>query len=179
MRQYFLDILICILTGLIVTCPSYANTTGDVSNIANDESANFFGNSQGPARKIGIGLYMLGPGGIYGLWLDYFLSSRVSLEIGGAYYEGSSYPASKAYYAGLRWYYFQRHEKEGWSPYFGAYFKRWQEQSLLYASSPYIPVGIEYLGSSGFTFSFELAVDGVIAALIPLPWAGFKFGWHF
>ena len=122
---------------------------------------------------------MLGPGGVYGLWLNYFLSSRICLEIGGAYYEGSSYPASKNYYGGIRWYYFDRNENEGWSPYVGAYLKRWQEQSLLYTFSPYLPIGIEYLGSSGFTFSFELAVDGVIVAFIPVPWAGLKFGWHF
>jgi len=130
-------------------------------------------------RRLGLGIYLLGPDVLYGGWLNYYILPNLSIEVGGAHYSIPSLSGT-IWHAGSRWYFWGRELGKNWSPYFGIFHYRLTDsnQYRIDEAGFYAPFGVEFLGEGGGTFAVETALKLGTGGGFPL-WLGLKLGWHF
>jgi len=130
-------------------------------------------------RRLGFGFYFLGPDGIYGGWLNYYILPMIAIEAGGTYYAVRD--PSAVTHVGLRWYFGTKRQAGEWQPYVGAFFQR-SVKINDNTGHPnidfYFPLGLESVSIDGLTLAIEIALDMYMLAY-GLPWGGIKIGYHF
>ncbi|UKN01298.1 hypothetical protein K6119_16340 [Paracrocinitomix mangrovi] len=124
-------------------------------------------------RRFGIEATSFGPATYCSLNFSYFISKNVNIDAGfgmlGAF-------------AGLRFFPGTFSKPHHWSPYLGFYFTNiiWISPFAPedYSKGLYMPLGIQYLGNKGFSFSVEAAYISIKNDLTPI-WGSLKLGYYF
>ncbi len=143
-----------------------AYAENDVADVANNPSR--------AERKFGISGSLGGPGHIYTLAADYYLTPNFNIECGGSAY-GAVFENSKYLvmpHAGIRYAILGHQPRQRWSPYVAAMLRipvyggdvsfynganQYSESFNVVGISGYFAAGMELVAYDGFTFGFEAA----------------------
>jgi len=128
-------------------------------------------------HPLGLTLNIGGPSTIVSASVDYFVHPNVSIAAGGGIF---------AYYGGAEYHFLGQVANQNWTPYLGLYVARVPEFQVLFDVTPthtklYMPIGAQYIGKKGFTFSPALGImtthkDDERSIR---PWITIKLGTHF
>jgi hypothetical protein len=136
-----------------------------------------------PREEKSTGLSIVAGGVVFGgIGVDFFLSSRLNLEL----------DAGAGIGAGLRYHFKGDDPSVSWSPYMGLYGGIIPDFDLDlfgdgddtdWRTNLYVPVGIHYISDSGFSVAFEAGYMHGFQVEdeepFDIPWLGIKAGWHF
>ena len=124
-------------------------------------------------RPVGINAIVGGPG-IYSLSVDYYAAPTVNLEAG----------LGPAIFAGIRYHLNGQKAHKAWTPFtgiYGTYFWVFEGFTDDFGGNvpiiAYIPLGIQFNGKKGFSFSFEISAFTNFESTVRF--AGLKVGHHF
>jgi hypothetical protein len=124
-------------------------------------------------NRFGINANLGGPSLLLSLSLDYFFTPTINVETGAGIF---------GYYAGVKYHINGNRAEKNWTPYTGINLMYIPEITLFSTTEArnglYIPVGVQYLSNSGFTFGAEIAGLVLSGAKTPV-WAAIKIGYHF
>jgi len=129
------------------------------------------------ARPFGVQLHLLGPGIFAGAAVNVFATPRLRLTAGGN---------PIAAHAGALWHFNDAPDRR-WTVYAGVQGVAMKDFSFFddagdgsWSALVYAPVGLHYLGASGFMFSVEAAAYVGERLKYPVvPWLQIAVGWHF
>jgi len=126
-------------------------------------------------NPFGIMINFGGPSLLLSASVDYYVNSNVNIEVGTGFIGA---------FAGAKYHFNGEQETKKWTPYLGLYLTHIPRITFFNSVPPrngfYIPVGIQYMSTNGFTFGFELAGISLenIAGGSPV-WGALKLGYHF
>jgi len=130
-------------------------------------------NNPRSSNRFGINANLGGPSLLLSLSLDYFFTPNINVETGAGIF---------GYYGGVKYHINGNVAEKNWTPYIGLNIIHIPEITLFSTTEArnglYIPIGIQYLGNSGFTFGTEIAGLVLDGAKTPV-WGAIKIGYHF
>lgn len=124
-------------------------------------------------NRFGINANLGGPSLLLSFSLDYFFTPNINVETGAGLF---------GYYGGVKYHINGNKPEKNWTPYVGLYLMHIPEitffNTIQARNGLYIPLGLQYLSNSGFTFGTEIAGLVLSGAKTPV-WAAIKIGYHF
>ena len=149
------------------------NSRSIVNAVIDEKKDKNFAKNPRKQNPLGLNLTLGGPSYSASLSADYFVSPSFNIEAGGGLI---------GFYGGIK-YHIGGNKSKNWTPYLGLYINGIPQINLFSSSSgdfqigTYVPLGMQYMSSGGFTFAIEAAGGYTNDNFIP--WGALKFGYHF
>ena len=126
-------------------------------------------------KKLGWGLQLLGPTGVGSIYVNFFATHNINLEVGGGLF---------GFYGGTKIFYGKKNQKQHATPFFGVSFGQFNAPIPIFGgqlTSGIInaPIGIQIMSENGFQFSIELSVLYFSEFKYTSPWGAIKIGKNF
>lgn len=122
-------------------------------------------------KRLGVGVQVGGPTLIASAEIDLFITRNINLEAGIGLI---------GFYGGAKWCFGVRNKPMHWAAYMGACYMAIPDDILggKLTGGGYLPIGAQFIGERGFTFSAEVAGLFHETAQTPI-FGALKTGFHF
>lgn len=126
---------------------------------------------------LGVNLLLLGPSGLVGTSVDYFITPKFNIELGVGL--SNKKPIQSNYFAGLK-YHILGNAISNTSFYFGGFIKNnFVNTTDVILQELYFPLGIQKIKKNKLTWNLELAYKYDVINAKSIVWGAFKLGYRF